>query len=183
MTPVAGRAARELREVADVLRKVLVAVDGSPAAAAVVEAARELCAGREGCRVTLLRVLPPPLPPAASAEAWAALSRDADLLAATERAARTELEPLRAELAGAGIPVEVDVAVGRPGEEIVRYARLGGYDLVVVGRRGLGPVAEMVLGSVSAYVVRHSPVPVLVVQPARREGVGAAPGGREADRR
>lgn len=159
-------------------RKVLVAVDASPMAAEVVQAVRDLCAGHPGCRVTLLRVLPPPAP--GPEEAWAAVRRevDADLLAATERAARASLEPLRALLAEAGVAADVDVAVGRPGEEIVRCARLGGFDLVVVGRRGLGPVAGMVLGSVSAYVIRNSPIPVLVVQPARRREAAGAPPAR-----
>lgn len=156
------------------LRKVLVAVDGSPGAAGVVQAARDLCEGRSGCRVTLLRVIQPPvLGPEA---AWVPLSRelDCDLLAATERAVRAELEPLRAGLEEAGVTAEVEVAVGSPGEEIVRQARLGGFDLIVVGRRGLGPVAGILLGSVSEYVIRHSPVPVLVASPARRADVAAA---------
>ncbi|NEO65320.1 MAG: universal stress protein, partial [Moorea sp. SIO4G2] len=36
--------------------------------------------------------------------------------------------------------------------------------LIVLGRRGLGGLKEMVLGSVSNYVVHHAPCSVLVVQ-------------------
>ncbi len=36
-------------------------------------------------------------------------------------------------------------------------------ELVVVGRRGLGTVRSLVLGSVSGYVVQHANCPVLVV--------------------
>jgi nucleotide-binding universal stress UspA family protein len=42
-------------------------------------------------------------------------------------------------------------------------------ELIVVGRRGLGPVRSLVLGSVSSYVVQHATCPVLVVPaPAER---------------
>jgi nucleotide-binding universal stress UspA family protein len=36
-------------------------------------------------------------------------------------------------------------------------------ELIVVGRRGLGAVRSIVLGSVSSYVVQHATCPVLVV--------------------
>ena len=36
-------------------------------------------------------------------------------------------------------------------------------ELIVVGRRGLGAVRSLVLGSVSSYVVQHATCPVLVV--------------------
>jgi nucleotide-binding universal stress UspA family protein len=41
-----------------------------------------------------------------------------------------------------------------------------GADLLVVGARGLGMLASFVLGSVSAFCVRHARVPVLVVHRA-----------------
>jgi len=38
-------------------------------------------------------------------------------------------------------------------------------ELIVVGRRGRGAMASLVLGSVSSYVIQHATCPVLVVQP------------------
>ncbi|HET9436169.1 MAG TPA: universal stress protein [Candidatus Limnocylindrales bacterium] len=53
---------------------------------------------------------------------------------------------------------------GRPASAITDEARAWRADLVVVGSRGHGPIATMVLGSVSAEIIDHAPCPVLVVR-------------------
>ncbi len=45
---------------------------------------------------------------------------------------------------------------------VLRVAELGGADLIVVGRRGLG-AAPRLLGSVSEAVVERARIPVLIV--------------------
>jgi len=60
---------------------------------------------------------------------------------------------------------------GRPGSAIVEEARAWKADLIVLGNRGHGPIASMVLGSVSAEVVDHAPCPVLVVRDTQIDGV------------
>lgn len=62
----------------------------------------------------------------------------------------------------------VDGAVlpGRPATVISDEARTFGADVIVVGSRGHGAIASLVLGSVSAEVVDHAPCPVLVARRA-----------------
>ena len=55
------------------------------------------------------------------------------------------------------------VLTGPASSEIVRFARDGGFDLVVVATHGRTGLARMVLGSVAEHVVRESSCPVLVV--------------------
>lgn len=64
-----------------------------------------------------------------------------------------------------GIPVSFLIWVGDPGEQIVSAAESEHADLVVVGTRGRGAMGRLFIGSVSDYVVRHAPCPVVVVRP------------------
>ena|SRR3989442_2954802 len=72
-------------------------------------------------------------------------------------------EQTRRILEEAGHVVTVRRRFGNPPDEALAEIEASGPDLVVVGRRGLGRAASLVLGSVSTYLVRHSAVPVLVV--------------------
>lgn len=63
-----------------------------------------------------------------------------------------------------GITADSDYATGTPGQKICQLARSWAADLIVVGRRGRRGLSEMLLGSVSNYVVHHAHCSVLVVQ-------------------
>lgn len=60
--------------------------------------------------------------------------------------------------------VNVNVLEGMPAECILSAAELNGCDCIVVGARGKGEMAEVLLGSVSDRLVRHARIPVLVVK-------------------
>lgn len=66
--------------------------------------------------------------------------------------------------AAAGVPVRFEVLAGPPGPTLRQFAVAQDMDLLVVGRRGRGMSARL-LGSVSADLVQHASVPVLVVEP------------------
>ena len=45
-------------------------------------------------------------------------------------------------------------------------------DVIVIGRRGRGNISELILGSVSNYVIHHAPCSVLVVQGTKTSEIG-----------
>lgn len=121
--------------------ELLVATDFSPVSEAAVRVAREY-AERLGARVHLLHV------------AWAGEYDVAALLART------------AEDLGPRISVTVAGRSGEPAEEIARYAREHGIDLIVVGTHGRTGVSRAILGSVAERLLRIAPCPVVAVPAA-----------------
>jgi len=63
-----------------------------------------------------------------------------------------------------GLGVTTHLKEGHAGEEILRLAREAGADLIVVGSHGKSNLDRILLGSVSSFVVAHSPVSTLVVR-------------------
>ena len=81
-----------------------------------------------------------------------------------ERLSAQADQHLEAARAVCRVPVTLHKVVGHPSEAIVDYADEEGFDLIVIGNRGLGGVGSLLLGSVSAHVVHHSPLPVMIVK-------------------
>ena len=61
------------------------------------------------------------------------------------------------------------VAVGDPGEEIVKTVEKEKIDLVIMGTHGRKGLEHTLFGTVAHYVVTHSKAPVLIVNPYRVE--------------
>ena len=64
-----------------------------------------------------------------------------------------------------GIVAETKVRNGDPAEELIAEASEGHYDIAVAGSRGLGPVGQLVHGSVSRKLVKRMPCPLIVAGP------------------
>ena len=79
-----------------------------------------------------------------------------------------EVEWVVRRLTVAGLRAEGVVLRGRPATVIADEAVTFEADVLVAGSRGQGPIASLVLGSVSGELVDHAPCPVLV---ARRPGL------------
>lgn len=66
-----------------------------------------------------------------------------------------------------GLAMSVELA-GEPAEEIARFAREFGCDLIVLGTRAHKGLRRATLGSVAEAIVRDAPCPVLVARPTDR---------------
>jgi nucleotide-binding universal stress UspA family protein len=64
------------------------------------------------------------------------------------------------------IPCEIhtELIEGPPAEAIIDVATTRKSDVIVMGSRGLGKLAGLLLGSTSQKVVAHAPCPVLIVR-------------------
>jgi nucleotide-binding universal stress UspA family protein len=69
-------------------------------------------------------------------------------------------------LDAAGVKYETHLENKHPVEAIVQLALRVEADLVVIGSRGHGGVAQLLLGSVAQATLRAAPCPVLTVPPA-----------------
>jgi nucleotide-binding universal stress UspA family protein len=70
------------------------------------------------------------------------------------------------------VDMERRVVEGPPAGVLVEESR--DADLLVVGSRGLGGFAQLLLGSVSQQCAHHAQCPVVIVRPTLRAGSGRA---------
>jgi len=146
-------------------KHILIPTDGSKLALKGIKAGARL-ARALGARVTGLYVVPPYLPPMYG-EAAIYLP---DLSAAQyrkngARAAKKALAPVEIEARIAGAPFVTKVVYGAlPWEGILRAARSGRCDAVVMASHGRGGLGGLILGSETVRVLAHSKIPVLVVR-------------------
>jgi nucleotide-binding universal stress UspA family protein len=74
------------------------------------------------------------------------------------------LQPALDRLAAQGLTAEIHIGVGDAAEVIVAFCEQLGCDQVVMGARGLGAAASLLLGSVSRDVVKNAKTPVTLVK-------------------
>jgi len=143
--------------------KLLVCTDGSPDSEGAIRAALEL-ARSPGSTLYLLEVLtyipyelqsPDLLPPPAI---------NLDLLAVQEKVVRERLDAWKAEAAEAGVNLAPRVRTSNsPFDGIMEEIAELKPHLVIMGRHGFTGLTRLLMGSVTARIIGHSPVNVLVV--------------------
>jgi nucleotide-binding universal stress UspA family protein len=144
--------------------RMLVALDGSPFAEAVLAPAVEF-AQLLGADVLLAHVVHGPHDRSREGLAEAAPELEVERVVQDELASkRSYVESVAAGLP-AGIRVSTRVGLGRsPAEALVQLTREEQVDVVALATHGRGGLARVALGSVATAMLQTSPVPLLVVR-------------------
>jgi len=134
--------------------KILVPLDGSACAEAVIPKVEELIAGKK-MGVCLLRVVFAPVFPGVDpTEAQVKVVREAE----------EYLKGLENHLRAKGLDVDTHVRYGNDAEEILDHAAQEDIDLIAMSTHGRNGIKRFLLGSVAEKVLRHSPKPVFLVR-------------------
>lgn len=136
-------------------RKILVALENSPADAAVIPHVAEM-ARRLGSEVLLLHV----------ADGWVARNFNQLQLAESEeiKADRTYLEIVAEKFQQQGLVVSTQLAMGEPPKEILKAAEQEKCDLIAMGSHGHRLIGDLIFGSTIHQVRHHTSIPILLVR-------------------
>ena len=141
---------------------IVVGVDGSDHSYhALIWAMRQ--AASQHAALTVLAVRPAPVRPATGIY-WGvhAYPEDSHNPEVARKATEQFVEQARHEIGETTPQVTVNVVTGDPAAELITASR--DADLVVVGSRGSGGFASLLLGSVSSKVAHHAACPVVVIR-------------------
>lgn len=157
-------------------RRILVPLDGSPAAEQALGHARGL-ARATGAILILLSVAltpydhllatapPPPVPATGAGPPPASVTTSAVAPWETEAERITEYLQAQAEaLRREGLPVETELTYGKPAAEITAVSKRVAADILVMATHGRSGLARVRLGSVALEVAQTSRLPVLLVR-------------------
>ena len=136
-------------------KKILVPLDGSSNSMRGLDRAIEIAKGGDA-EITGFYVFH--LPVAAGIKYTAKMKEEA------QRKAVKAIGPAMNKTQKAGAVFKYKTGGGNTGSEIVKFAKNGKFDMIIIGARGLGGAKEMFLGSTSNYVMHKTAVPVLVVK-------------------
>jgi nucleotide-binding universal stress UspA family protein len=145
------------------IKKILVAIDGSEASKHAMDFAVDL-AEQTSAEIQLLTVVPPVLLP--SLGFYKVKSK-------AIRECADELETIFWEILAKSLDkvqkrrpklkVSTKLEMGEPHKKIIQTAKLGNFDLIVMGSRGLGS-RFTALGSVSSRVIDEASCPVAITR-------------------
>ena len=137
------------------IRKLLVAYDGSAQSEKAYKMAVDM-ASRYSAKMMVLSVARPPEPPVA-------VELEAVLDSATEYY-EGHFKSMKEQAEALGIEATFQVRVGHPAEQIVHMANEEKVDAIVMGHRGESFLQRWLLGSVAKRVLSYAHCTVVVVR-------------------
>ncbi|MDJ0660037.1 MAG: universal stress protein [Crocosphaera sp.] len=150
--------------------KILVAVDNSAIAEQVIEVALTLAKAVDG-QLMLLHVLsqnaedsPISFAPYASSYSIDLIEKFKEDWKQYQQESLQKLEAWIQKAKNINIKAELRQENGNPGPIICGIAKEWQADLIIIGRRGHSMASEIILGSVSSYVIHRSHCSVHIVQ-------------------
>ena len=147
-------------------KHILISTDGSKVAQRGVDHGLSLAKSLEA-KVTIITVTEPfPFHASAAGAGWVPIPEDVSgYEEGHKRAAEKLLARVQKSATKLGVSADVlHVTDGRPAEAIVEAAKSSGCSLIVMASHGRRGLRRLLLGSQTAEVLAHSPVPVLVVR-------------------
>jgi nucleotide-binding universal stress UspA family protein len=132
---------------------ILVTLDGTATDRAIIEHIKQLAALARS-RLVLLHV----------ADGWAARTYGPDAVSPEIAEDTAYLEKVRSEFQSMGIPTEAELAYGEPVNEIIKWIRHKGCDLVAMSTHGHRFLADIFLGNTASQVQHSISVPVLLLR-------------------
>ncbi|MEJ5223611.1 MAG: universal stress protein [Anaerolineales bacterium] len=135
---------------------ILLAVDGSPHAERAAAAAAEMARCNKSQLTVMVAYDPVP--------AYLGEPNLQAAITARMREAEDIIAKALSIIGDVGVPVKTTIVEGPPAEAILNVAEARQVDLIVMGSRGLGRLAGLLLGSQSQKVVSHATCPVLIVR-------------------
>lgn len=134
-------------------KTILVTLDGTRTDRAIIEHVKPL-AKMAGSHVVLLHV----------ADGWAARTYGADAISREITEDTAYLLRVRQEFESEGISTRAELAYGSPGEEIVKWVKKRGCDLIAMSTHGHGFIGDLFLGSASRRVSHSLSIPILLLR-------------------
>ena len=151
------------------LRRILVGLDGSPLAEAILDPVRTL-ARRLGAEIVLLHVIHVP----ETIRAAGAGPKLDDVVAQEQTRARAYLADVARKIGESGLSIASAISVGDAAAEIVRYAERQHVDLIALATHGRSGMQRWLHGSVADAVLHTAVTPLLMLRPSGARAV--APG-------
>jgi len=132
---------------------ILVTLDGTSTDRAIIDHVKQLAQLAQS-HVVLLHV----------ADGWAARTYGPDAVSPEIAEDTAYLQKVRGEFQSEGIPTEAELAYGDPADEIVKWVKHKGCDLVAMSTHGHRFLADVFLGTTASWVQHRISVPVLLLR-------------------